>query len=46
VHRAGERQGHPLPIGSNTHLRHWVLWDGATIGPEKAGRRFAYLAPA
>jgi hypothetical protein len=22
-----------------------VLWDGATIGPEEAGRRFAYLHP-
>lgn len=45
VHRAEERHGHPLPIGWNTHLRHWVLWDGATMGPEEAGRRFAYLGP-
>ena len=36
---------HPLPVGWNPHLRHWVLWDGATIGPEEASRRFAYLGP-
>ncbi len=45
VHRAEDRHGHPLPIGWNMHLRHWVLWDGATIGPEEAARRFAYAGP-
>jgi hypothetical protein len=37
---------HPLPVGWNPHLRHWVLWDGATIGTEEAARRFGYLGPA
>ncbi|WP_237212809.1 hypothetical protein [Falsiroseomonas oryziterrae] len=34
-----------MPIGWNPHLRHWVLWDGSTIGSEEAARRFAYLGP-
>ncbi|PWS38279.1 hypothetical protein DFH01_03010 [Falsiroseomonas bella] len=45
VSRSEEAGGHPLPIGWNTHLRHWVLWDGSTIGPEEAARRFVYLGP-
>jgi hypothetical protein len=45
VTRSGEAAGHPLPIGWNTHLRHWVLWDGSTIGTEDAARRFAYVGP-
>lgn len=34
---------HPLPVGWNPHLRHWILWDGSTIGPEEAARRYAYV---
>jgi hypothetical protein len=45
VGRAEDGGAHPLPVGWNPHLRHWVLWDGSTIGPEEAARRFAYLGP-
>ncbi|HEV7265429.1 MAG TPA: hypothetical protein VGN83_10985 [Falsiroseomonas sp.] len=45
VNRAEDRHGHPLPIGWNQHLRHWVIWDGSTLGPEEAARRFAYAGP-
>ncbi|MGG5808841.1 hypothetical protein [Falsiroseomonas sp. CW058] len=36
---------HPLPLGWNPHLRHWVAWDGATLSVEEAARRFGYLGP-
>ncbi|MGG5817525.1 hypothetical protein [Falsiroseomonas sp. HW251] len=45
VSRVEDGGSHPLPLGWNPHLRHWVLWDGATIAPEEAARRFAYLGP-
>ncbi len=45
VSRAEDSGLHPLPVGWNPHLRHWVLWDGATIGTEEAAKRFAYLGP-
>jgi hypothetical protein len=45
VSRAEDGGSHPLPLGWNPHLRHWVLWDGSTIAPEEAARRFAYLGP-
>lgn len=43
----GEDGGlHPLPLGWNPHLRHWVAWDGATVSPEEAARRYGYIGPA
>lgn len=45
VTRAEDRGMHPLPIGWNPHLRHWVIWDGTTLSPAEAGQRFAYLGP-
>jgi hypothetical protein len=36
---------HPLPIGWNPHLRHWVTWDGGTLAPREAAERFGYLGP-
>jgi hypothetical protein len=45
-HWLAEAGGHPLPVGWNPHLRHWVLWDRSTIEPEEAARRFSYLGPA
>jgi hypothetical protein len=35
----------PLPIGWNAALRHWVVWDGSTVAPEEAARRYRYLGP-
>jgi hypothetical protein len=34
-----------LPIGWNGALRQWMVWDGSTVGPEEAARRFLYLGP-
>jgi hypothetical protein len=34
-----------LPIGWNGALRQWMVWDGSTVGPEEAARRFTYLGP-
>jgi hypothetical protein len=45
VGRTEDGGAHPQPVAWNPHLRHWVLWDGGTIGPEEAARRFAYLGP-
>jgi hypothetical protein len=45
VSRAEDAGQHPLPLGWNPHLRHWVMWDGNTIAPDEAGRRFGYLGP-
>jgi len=45
VTRADDGGMHPLPVGWNPHLRHWVIWDGTTLTPEEAGRRFSYLGP-
>jgi len=45
VGRAEDAAAHPLPLGWNPHLRHWIAWDGATLSPEEAGRRFTYLGP-
>jgi len=45
VARSDDGGLHPLPIGWNPHLRHWVTWDGATLAPAEAAARFGYLGP-
>ncbi|WP_270937964.1 hypothetical protein, partial [Falsiroseomonas oryzae] len=45
VTRAEDGGLHPLPIGWNPHLRHWVIWDGSTLNPPEAAQRYAYLGP-
>lgn len=46
VARAEDSAATPLPIGWNGALRQWMVWDGSTIGPEEAAKRFRYLGPA
>jgi len=35
----------PLPIGWNGALGQWMVWDGSTVSPADAARRFNYLGP-
>lgn len=45
VARSDDGGRHPLPVGWNPHLRHWITWDGANLSPQDAAARFSYLGP-
>ncbi len=36
----------PVPLGWNPAVRQWLSWDGSSLAPAEAARRFRYLGPA